>query len=130
MRLGHVVATGLPNISSAGLFVDASMGVALKCSSALLISVLVSVHFFIRCFAVCTVRSARPFDFGWYGLEGVCLMSQSFMKFWKSDPLNCGPLSETISLGAPNRAHVDLNTFATCFELRELSSATIGNFEK
>lgn len=51
--------------------------------------------------AVCTDLSANPFDWGKCGEDVVWDISQSDMNFWKTDDVNCGPLSVMSIRGIP-----------------------------
>ena len=50
-------------------------------------------------FIVCTHHSAIPFDWGFFGEENQCSISQCFVKSLNSTEVYCGPPSETITFG-------------------------------
>ena len=63
----------------------------------------------IRRFALCTNFSARPFDWGYLGLDVVCLESHSAANLANSIDEYCGPLSDTTSPGIPCLANIVFN---------------------
>ena len=52
------------------------------------------------------VRSAIPLERGYLGEEVICEIPHSSHMVAYGRPTNCGPLSDTLSLGTPNKLNV------------------------
>ena len=130
MRVGRVVTRRRWNISSPGLGVLESMGVARRWSKARFTSIPDSKHFLMICFTVPTILSAKPLDLGYRGLDVICSILQSSTNCLNRLPVYWGPLSEMIVEGHPNILHNVLKCFITSAHDSVLSSHTMGNFVK
>ena len=68
-----------------------------------------SLSFLIPSLKVCTARSTKPFDAGWYGGVLTCRTLLRLRKSANSSLVKFAALSETITSGRPSVANVVLN---------------------
>ena len=98
----------LPNMSIDGVSLVVACGVVRYLSKNALSFWFIDVESdsadLIACLNDCTKRSASPLVLGWNGADVMWRMPLDFKNSFISWEMNCGPLSDTISLGIPNRA--------------------------